>query len=336
MPLSRVEKEEFVRDLYYNKRKSYHEIAKVARISLRDIKGMLNDGTQGAWGNQSMSKESLAYKMFYEGKSPIDVAVALNLREPEVTDLYKECWNLKQLYDLNQMYLETKGHIAPIVDLYKSLKARGMDVRDVVRYLKLANDLPGLEKEYERLKEGINSLEEQCRNSDRKLVELNNQITESSNYVEYYRALCRQEATKMNALQQEHMKREAIVKDFENNNEGYLKIRESVEEKVRNILSNSKGLLRYALLSLVESIKKDPEKYSSLIYNGIYSPSTSGYASHYYPAVGIYGQPKQSPSQGYYSADCLDMIIEEAEKLHDRFAKEWAECSIDDYANRVT
>ena len=35
--LSRKEKEELVLDLYFNQNKTYHEIAKIARISPRDI-----------------------------------------------------------------------------------------------------------------------------------------------------------------------------------------------------------------------------------------------------------------------------------------------------------
>ena len=55
-----------------------------------------------------MSKASQAYQMFSEGKSTMEVAIALDMREPEVTKLYKRV-GLKQIYDLNSIYLETKG-----------------------------------------------------------------------------------------------------------------------------------------------------------------------------------------------------------------------------------
>ena len=51
MGLNRKEKEKLVVELYENG-KSYHEIAKEARISLRDIKGILNKAN----GESSMSK----------------------------------------------------------------------------------------------------------------------------------------------------------------------------------------------------------------------------------------------------------------------------------------
>ena len=75
--LSREEKEEFVRDLYFNQGKSYHEIAKQARVSLRDIKGILDGGTQK---EQAKSKAAQAYDLFSKGKSPMEVAIALDLK----------------------------------------------------------------------------------------------------------------------------------------------------------------------------------------------------------------------------------------------------------------
>ena len=93
-------------DLYENG-SNYREIAKQARVSLRDIKGILDK----AGGVQSSSKAAQAYQMFSNGKSPMEVAIALDLREPEVTQLFKESWTLKQIYDLNSIYLETKGNL---------------------------------------------------------------------------------------------------------------------------------------------------------------------------------------------------------------------------------
>ena len=71
MGLTREEKENLVLDLYYNEGKTYAEIAKEARISLRDIGPILKkSGTE-----QSLSNSSQAYLLFSEGKTPIQVAI---------------------------------------------------------------------------------------------------------------------------------------------------------------------------------------------------------------------------------------------------------------------
>jgi hypothetical protein len=56
-------------------------------------------GNNGAEKNQQQEEHQLslptqAYKLFSEGKSPLEVAVELNLRESEATKFCKEYWNL--------------------------------------------------------------------------------------------------------------------------------------------------------------------------------------------------------------------------------------------------
>ena len=133
--LNRKEKEQLIVDLYENG-SSYREIAKEARVSLRDIKGILDK----AGGVQSSSKVAQAYQMFSNGKSPMEVAIALDMREPEVTQLFKESWSLNQIYNLNSIYLETKGDLGSFVKLYKLSNAAGFNADHVIRILRLADD----------------------------------------------------------------------------------------------------------------------------------------------------------------------------------------------------
>jgi DNA-binding CsgD family transcriptional regulator len=139
--LTRQEKENLVLELY-SQGKTYHEIAKEARVSLRDIGPILKkSGIE-----QSLSLSSQAYKLFSENKSPSEVAIALNIREPEVTQLYREYWRLNQLYELNHTYEETKGNFSYLLELYREVRAAGMTVAHAIRLLRIANkDLPSIE-----------------------------------------------------------------------------------------------------------------------------------------------------------------------------------------------
>ena len=71
----------------------------------------------------------------------------------------------------------------------------------------------------------------------------------------------------MAELHQKKMKLEALVNDFQDSNEEYLKIIKTVGEEVLGGLSNVKMFLRYALLSITESIRNNPERYRSIFYN---------------------------------------------------------------------
>ena len=130
-----------------------------------------------------------------------------------------------------------------------------------------------LELRYEGLKKETATLEFQKAGSARESELLNNQIIMIRKTLDSTRLDCEKETERLRHLQQQRIKQEAIVKHFENSNEVYyIKIRKTVEEKVISILSNSKMLLKLALLSLTESMRKNPDRYISLIYhNNTYS-----------------------------------------------------------------
>ena len=143
---------------------------------------------------------------------------------------------------------------------------------------------------------------------------------------------------KLEDLRQKRMKLEAVVRHFENNNEEFLKIRRIIEDRVHSTLSHSKSLLKYALLSLVESMKKDPAKNNSLIYNDIHSSTpTTVYGSQYFAAFDTFGQRQQFPSSSeYYSEACIEMLVDEAEKVFNKLKRECIDGSIADYAASTT
>ena len=74
--------------------------------------------------------------MFNEGRNPIDVAITLNLRENQVSEYYREYWNLNGMYHLNQIYEEIKDDIWSVIKLYVRMKAEGLSPQQVSRILK--------------------------------------------------------------------------------------------------------------------------------------------------------------------------------------------------------
>jgi hypothetical protein len=129
MSIIRQGRQKLVLDLY-NQGKNIREIAQEARMSFRDIASILNKADerreQKQYNNndieskkqeqeqeqqQELSLSTQAYKLFSEGKSLIQVAVALNQKESEIARFYKEYCKLNHMHDLNIVYEELKGDI---------------------------------------------------------------------------------------------------------------------------------------------------------------------------------------------------------------------------------
>jgi archaellum component FlaC len=211
--------------------------------------------------------------------------------------------------------------------LYRSARAAGMSEEHVVNLLRIANDnnnLPAVEHRYNGLKQEVNSLEIIKLNSNKDLQDLKNQISTLRKTLGFCDLTYKQQVEKIAYLQTKRIALEDLVNRFENNNKEYLKINQTVKDKVSNILSDGKMLLRLALYSVMESIRNEPVKYSSLIYyynnnNNISLPGTT-----HYPASSMYGGQQQQliSSQDYFTKHYAAMLVEEADKLYNKLVKE--------------
>jgi hypothetical protein len=338
--ITRQERERLVLDLY-NQGKTIREIAKEVRMSFRDIGAILNkavgEKTEGSKEvikqqdnndidknqQQYLSLSTQAYKHFSNGKTPLEVAIELDLRESEVTKFYKEYWKLKQLHDLYMVYEETNGDIEPFLKLYRLSKVKGMGVKQVVDTLAIANnDLPAIEKRFKRLRNDISMLQFQKRIDERNLYQLNNQIASTRNALTSYRISCIGERRKIEHIHNEQIRIENLVSIFKSNNEEYLKIKQTVEEKVKSVLTDSKLLLQLALASVIEALRRNPETCNSVLYNISNNTTSASYGSNYLSLMSP-GRKQQQQPFAYISDDSYTaLILEETEKLYNQLTTE--------------
>jgi transposase-like protein len=332
MVLSRQERERLVLDLY-NQGKNTREIAQEARMSFSAIGAILKKaeeekGAEEQQG-QKMSLSSQAYKLFSERRTLAQVAIALNLREPDVTKFYMEYCKLTQLESFCRIYDKIKDDIHHFVNLYILSKMARMDTQEVIRLLTIANnDLSSVECRCEKLKREANSLEGSINNSTMIAQELSDQISELSNTRDSYRSSCEGERRQMVELHQKMIRLEALVDNFQNNSEEYIKITRAVEYKVLGVLSNGKVLLRCALLSITESIRNDPERYRLIFYK---SPSITDYnsSSSNQPYTVSYMYGLQQP-RDYNTEANAAVILDEAEKLYNKIVKDCIDKTVED------
>ena len=115
-----------------------------------------DDAEKNQEQQQHLSLSAQAYKLFSDRKTPLEVAITLNLGESEATKFYKEYCKLKQLDNLNMIYEEVKGGIEPFLKLYKLARAKGMSVKQIINILAIANnDLPAIEEQLKSLRTDI-------------------------------------------------------------------------------------------------------------------------------------------------------------------------------------
>src|SRR5438477_6952091 len=110
-------------------------------------------------------KNPQAYKLFSEGKKPVDVAIQLGLPERQATRYCREYWELEGLHDLTWLYEERKPHLQSFLRLHNIMETQGIDdENDIANVLKYANDLRNLQQYWENLQSNNHNLK--CQNQE--------------------------------------------------------------------------------------------------------------------------------------------------------------------------
>jgi hypothetical protein len=131
LDMTREEREEYVVQLY-KENNSIREIAKTMHMCFRNIGAIINKAKLQAERERGYtddaepkSPESRAFKMFSEGKSPIEVAIALDQPGDRVRAMYREYWELTGRYELAQIYYEARYDVRGLLRLSKYTSRNG-------------------------------------------------------------------------------------------------------------------------------------------------------------------------------------------------------------------
>src|SRR5919106_3812735 len=259
--LNRKELEDYVIDLYHNQKRTFREIQKIVRKSPRDIRAILDKVEPG---RASLSPSSRAYQMFKEGRNLIEVATALNLREKEVSDYYREYWNLNGMYHLNQIYEELRDDIWSLIELHRRMKSESLNPQRVSRILKTTTTLEYNNRDLEREQARLEFSNKQAAVTFQRFTDLVQKDRKTIEENEYIIIGQKREIENLNI---EKTRLENIIDSIQLNNETYVRIKQTVKQEIENHILKPRQLIKCALASLFESSRKHPGKFQTVYYN---------------------------------------------------------------------
>ena len=174
--MDRKQKEDLVTALL-EKGETYREITKRAGVSPNTVKAVANK----MGPDQNTSVSSRALELYVKQKTPLQVAIELDIKAEDAMHLYHQYFMLLGITEFTKAYLQVKENPWPFVNLARLVHNARMGDGEVVELLKIANGyLPRVRLEYDRLKEEKSSLK----------AEINSWKVEISNAVRVYQQFC--------------------------------------------------------------------------------------------------------------------------------------------------
>jgi len=183
-----------------------------------------NDRAENLQTQKKTSTSTQAYRLFSEGKTPLEVAIELNIKEPEATRYCREYLKLSQMHSLNIVYEEIGGDIIHIPKIHRKIRAAGMGVDQAINLIKNAsNDLTALEQKYQELKKDVNFLESQKFKKSGILQKLEDQVADSRKTLGWLEMSCQEEESNLHQLVNEKIRLKRLGEQFKDNDKEYLK-----------------------------------------------------------------------------------------------------------------
>jgi hypothetical protein len=268
---------------YYREGKSYRQIAQLARISVRDIKPILdkygvdhisgyseNGGNEGTT-NSFMSISSRAYKLFSEEMmTPTEVAIALNIEAPEAIRYHDDFLELNGRGSLTKLFegIGNEG-ISWLLHLCAIARTKKMSISRVIECVSVYDqDLPMIKQMREDANNDLEDVQKLVFQGENRVEYLNHQTEKLADDVKTKQT----ESKKLDKIRMEiigqTLRLRGFISEFKDNNITYIIIEKFVEDTVDRILREGANmkLLEFALISVLKSLpKSDQYKYRYLL-----------------------------------------------------------------------
>jgi hypothetical protein len=275
MPINEEEKRRII-DLYFNQGKTIREVCKIMGKSSHDITPVtkehrirlaqdyaLDNGKQSDVVQREEDRviqNVKAYKLFSEGKRPLEVASELNLPGPQVQQFYSEYWNLRKMHKLVTIYQEIQDSIEYFLKLFRLGKKEDLTPEQIMKLVQMADDIHNLEEKFHQLQSEVIDMGMRKSIGKDQLKDLHNEIEAAQEKLNSVDKAFKMKYEELKEACSQAQKLQNYVEQFKNAQD-YQELEAIVRSEVAKTLLDNKKLLQNALVSVVVALRNDPDKY---------------------------------------------------------------------------
>ena len=265
----------------YEEGKTYREIIKEVHMSPGDISSIIRKHT-GVSGRADQQEEQTTdtkvFRLFEEGKSPVQVAIDLDLPSTEVARLKREYWKLKGLQVLDDLYEDIKDEVFQFQRTYELFKDEGYTPRQLIEVANHRDELPSLRRKNEQLIEENQNLEQQKWNKVVELERANQSVTIAKQNLNSINADIQKKTEELGQLNNKKFETQKIIVSLDTS-PGYQQIQRIAESSARNVLNQNQLVLTSACRAIFEALKEEPRNELEFLIQGslsypFYEPGT--------------------------------------------------------------
>ena len=275
MVVSEEEKRRII-DLHFDQGKTIREISRIMGKSSHDIAPVtkehrirLAQNYALANGEQSevIQREQdrvipnvKAYKLFDEGKSPLEVTAELNLPGPQVQQFYVEYLSMMRMYKLVSIYQETQDSMGYFLKLFRLGKENGLTPEQIMKLVQMADSIHKLQDKLQQLQSEISNISKSKTVAKDQLKGLHDEIEAAQEKLNLVNKTFEVKYEELKEACSQAQKLQNYVEQFKDSQD-YQELESIVQSEVGKVVSDNKILLQNALFSILLALRNNPDRY---------------------------------------------------------------------------
>jgi DNA-binding protein Fis len=275
MSINEEEKRRII-DLHFNQGRTIREVCRIMGKSSHDITPVTKEHRIRLAQNYTLANEEQsnvaqseqdrvipnvkAYKLFDEGKSPLEVSSELNLPGPQVQQYYGEFWNLRRMHRLAVIYPEVQDSMGYYLKLFRLGKEKGVTPEQIMKLIQMADSVHKLQDKLQRLQSEVTDISTRKSEGQEELNDLQNEIINTKEKLDLVKKTFNIKYEELKEVCSQAQKLQNYVEQFIEGQD-YQELESVVRNEVEKTLLDNKKLLQNALFSILLALRNDPDRY---------------------------------------------------------------------------
>lgn len=275
MSVNEEEKRRIV-DLHFSQGKTIREVCRIMGRSSHDITPVtkehrirlaqnyaLADGEESEVVQREQDRvipNVKAYKLFDEGKNPLEVAAELNLPGTQVQQFYVEYLNMMRMYKLVTIYQETQDSMGYFLKLFRLGKEKGVTPEQIMNLVQMADSTHMLKDKLQWLQSEISGISTRKSEGQEELKNLRNEISNTKEKLDVVKKTFNIKYEELKEACSQAQKLQDYVEHFKNGQD-YQELESIVRREVGKTLLDNKKFLQNAFFSILLALRNQPDRY---------------------------------------------------------------------------
>jgi hypothetical protein len=275
MVVSEEEKNRII-NLHFNQGKTIREVCKIMGKSSHDITPVTKEHRMRFAQNYALVNGEQsdivqceqgriipnvnAYKLFDEGKSPLEVTAELNLPGPQVQQFYVEYLNMRRMHKLVTIYQETQDSLGYFLKLARLGKQEGLTPEQIIKLVQMADSLHKLQDKIQQLQSEILDISKSKTVAKDQLKDLHKEIEVAQEKLDLVNKTFEVEYKELKEVCSQLKKLQNYVEQIIEGQD-YQELESVVRNVAKKTISDNKELIQNAFFSILLALRNDPDRY---------------------------------------------------------------------------